>query len=113
MAAQTAIATNQTQADSAPPAPDLAALKPRQQAQGQERPGELDTGRFYRTGLQDTRQISAAARRHQITGAVGNHRAADRNVRRRGALDQSGITPVQVPLSLARTLPRRVQDLLR
>ena len=32
MAAQTAIATNQTQADSAPPAPDLAALKTRQQA---------------------------------------------------------------------------------
>src|SRR3954462_7219923 len=32
MAAQTAIATNQTQADSAPPALDLAALKTRQQA---------------------------------------------------------------------------------
>src|SRR5258705_5928589 len=32
MAAQTAIATNQTQVDSAPPAPDLAALKTRQQA---------------------------------------------------------------------------------
>ena len=36
-----------------------------------------------------------------------------RNVRRRGALDQSGIAPVQVPLSLAGALPRRVQDLLR
>src|SRR3954469_15551626 len=32
MAAQTAIATNQTQADSAPPAPDLAAMKTKQQA---------------------------------------------------------------------------------
>ena len=30
-----------------------------------------------------------------------------------GALDQSGIAPVQVPLSLAGALPRRVQDLLR
>ena len=49
----------------------------------------------------------------QIAGAVGNKRAADRNVRRRGALDQSGIAPVQVPLSLAVALPRRVQDLLR
>ena len=36
-----------------------------------------------------------------------------RNVRRRSALDQSGIAPVQVPLSLAGALPRRVQDLLR
>src|SRR3954465_11731413 len=32
MAAQTAIATNQTHADSAPPTPDLTALKTRQQA---------------------------------------------------------------------------------
>ena len=43
----------------------------------------------------------------------GTTRAADRNVRRRGALDPGGIAPVQVPLSLAGALPRRVQDLLR
>ena len=52
------------------------------QAQGPDRPRQLDAGRFYRTGLQDARQISAAARRGQIAGAVGHPRAADRNVRR-------------------------------
>ena len=81
------------------------------QARGQDRPRQLDAGRLHRPGLQDARQISAAARRRQIAGAVGHARAARRNVRRRRALDQGRVAPVQLPLSLAGAFPRRVQDL--
>ena len=58
----------------AEPGPRGRRVDARLQAEGQDRPGELDAGRFYRPGVQDARQTSAAARRRQIAGAVG-HRA--------------------------------------
>ena len=42
------------------------------QAERQDRPRQLDAGRLHRPGLQDAGQISAAACRHQIAGAVGH-----------------------------------------
>ena len=46
-----------------------------------DRARELDAGRLHRPGVQDARQIPAAAGRRQIAGAVGNARASRRNVR--------------------------------
>ena len=45
-------------------------------AQGPDWPRQLDAGRFHRAGLQDAGQISAAAGRHPIAGAVGHPRRA-------------------------------------
>ena len=73
----------------------------RLQAEGPDRPRQLDAGRLHRPGVQDARQTSAAAGRRQIAGAVGHARAAHGNVRRRRRLDQGGIAPVQFPLPLA------------
>ena len=43
----------------------------------------------------------------------GTHARLDRDVRRRGELDRSRGAPLQFPLPLGRSFPRRVQDLLR
>ena len=83
--------------------------KPRRQ----DRARQLDAGGLHRTGLQDSRQLLAAAGRRQIAGAVGNARAARRLVRRGRRIDQREVAHLHVPLSLAGALPRRVQDLLR
>ena len=74
-----------------------------------DRSRELDAGRLHRPGVQDPRQISATSGRRQVARAVGNARTAHRAVRFQGKLDQGGAPPVQFPLSVARSFPRRVR----
>ena len=95
------------------PGPRRERAGPRVQARRQDRPRQLDAGRLHRPALQDHRQAHAAARRHEVAGAVGHSGADRRTVRAARGLHQVGTTEFRVPLSLAGSLAGGLQDVLR
>lgn len=77
---------------------------------GKDWPRQLDAGGFHWAGLQNPRQLPAAAGRRKISRAVGYAGAHHGDVRIDGGLDQGRATYFRVPLSVARALSGDLQD---